>query len=345
MMKRILFVGPLVYGNTTIQRLRAFQELGHQVVSVDTATPQMRQELFLALRILWRLGIHPDMAGANFQMLNQVNRNTFDLVWIEKGLTISAKTLVRMKKIQPSCLSVSINLDDIMNKRIQSRRYLAALPFHDMVITPRECNIQDFKALGVRNVLRMKFAYDPHTHRPLHLNDREKQKWGCEVGFAAAFGKDRFKRMLSLAQAGQAVVIRGPNWEAYKNKHPFLSVKPGFIAGDDYARAICGSKINLSFLRKINRDLHTQRSVEIPACGAFMLAERTSEHLEMFEEGKEADFFGSDGELIDKVKYYLKNEAERQRIARAGRERCLRSGYSNHERLNEVLLYIEKHFK
>jgi spore maturation protein CgeB len=74
-----------------------------------------------------------------------------------------------------------------------------------------------------------------------------------------------------------------------------------------------------------------------------MLAERTSEHLEMFEEGEEAEFFDSHAELIEKVKFYLKNEPERRRIAQAGRERCLRSGYSNHERLKEIMRNIEEY--
>ena len=42
-----------------------------------------------------------------------------------------------------------------------------------------------------------------------------------------------------------------------------------------------------------------------------MLADRTEDHREFFEEGKEAEYFSSDEEFRDKVKFYLANEAAR----------------------------------
>ena len=77
--------------------------------------------------------------------------------------------------------------------------------------------------------------------------------------------------------------------------------------------------------------------MEIPAGGGFMLAERTDEHLRLFEEGREAAYFSSHNELVDKIRYYLANESERARIARAGYERCIRDGYSFDNRIREIV--------
>ena len=41
----------------------------------------------------------------------------------------------------------------------------------------------------------------------------------------------------------------------------------------------------------------------------MLLADRTDEHQEFFEEVKEAEFFGSAEELLDKVKFYSSNDS------------------------------------
>ena len=110
-----------------------------------------------------------------------------------------------------------------------------------------------------------------------------------------------------------------------------------FLFGEDYSRAICSSKININFLRKINRDEVTSRSVEIPACSGFMLAERTERHSSFFEEGIEAEFFSSNQELLEKVRQYIENESAREKIAMAGYQRCIKSGYSMRAQLGTML--------
>jgi spore maturation protein CgeB len=79
------------------------------------------------------------------------------------------------------------------------------------------------------------------------------------------------------------------------------------------------------------------RSFEIPACGSFMLAERTEEHLAIFREDQEAAFFGSSDELIDKVKYYLTHDEARRRIAQAGHVWVTKNGHTYGDRLRELV--------
>lgn len=114
-------------------------------------------------------------------------------------------------------------------------------------------------------------------------------------------------------------------------------VRGPFLYGEDMNKAIAANKICLGLLHKANRDLQTQRTMEIPAAGGFFLAERTDEHRRLFEEDKEAVYFSSLSELIEKIQYYLAHPAEREAIAKAGYERCLRSGYSYRARAQTMI--------
>jgi hypothetical protein len=146
--------------------------------------------------------------------------------------------------------------------------------------------------------------------------------------------------MDALARDGVPVVFRCSTWSRGLVRPHHLNVVMGYVGGDDYAKFICGCRICLGFLFKGNRDLQTTRSVEIPACGGFLLAERTDEHLALFREGEEAEFFDNYDELLRKVRYYLTHEDERFRIAQNGLRRCRESGYSYDAVLESVVRQI-----
>ena len=142
--------------------------------------------------------------------------------------------------------------------------------------------------------------------------------------------------MLWLTEQGVSMKIWGGGWQrARHHDHPLFKNAP-HLYGDDYAKAIQGAKIQLCLVSAWFHDRTTCRSIEIPACGTFMIAERTAEHQALFKEGVEAEFYSSRDELLEKIRYYLTHDAERQRIAQAGLERC-RAGYSNENRLRELL--------
>ncbi len=76
---------------------------------------------------------------------------------------------------------------------------------------------------------------------------------------------------------------------------------------------------------------------EITACGGFLLAERTAEHLACFREDEEAVFFSDFEECRAKIDRYLNDEPARARIAAAGQRRAWNSGYDNDSVLSGLL--------
>ena len=109
------------------------------------------------------------------------------------------------------------------------------------------------------------------------------------------------------------------------------------VYGEDYARALSGAKVGLGFLRKVCPDQHTTRTFEIPACGSLLLAEPDRRASEILTEGKEAEFFASTEELLDKVKFYCGNESARRRIAQGGHKHCIDGKYAYVHRLKIAL--------
>lgn len=349
--KRILFVGPIWSGSTSLQRMRALEDLGHIVVGLNVEPPEVQKAQRRLLRRikgkLYRLGWDcnspgDDLAGINLKIRDHFKKSTWDILWIEKGLTILRKTLQAVREFQPDCAIVGYSPDDMAARHNQSPQFLGGLDLHDIYITTKSYGVAELKALGCNHVMFCGNAYDPHCHKSVQLTEGERKSLGGPVGFIGDFESERAESMYRLAHAGFQIRIWGQGWERCRLRHQKLIIEYKPLWGDDYARALCAFDINLCFLRKINRDLQTTRSVEIPACGTFMLAERTEEHLDLFTEKKEAEFFSSDEELISKVEFYLNNPEIRKRIAAAGLERCIIDGYSNHERLKKVLAVIHR---
>lgn len=341
----ILFVGPQREGSTTVQRRRALEGLGHRVVPVDTFPERVRKEaasLPYRLRLkafrsgLDRLG-PKDLAGAGEAILRSLEAEPFHVLWIDKGLSIGAEVLARARSRFPSLKIVGFSPDDMANRDNQSPQFLAGLRHYHLFLTTKSYNVAELAAMGCPRVEFVGNSYAPEVHRPLPVTPQFRESHGAPVGFVGQWERDRGEQLARLAEAGIPVKVWGYTWERARRRPEGLLLMNRPVWGDEYARTICATDVNLCFLRKANRDLQTTRSVEIPACGGFLLAERTDEHRALFEEGREAEFFGSVEELIGKARHYLARPEERMRIAEAGRARCLSSGYSYAARLGPVL--------
>jgi hypothetical protein len=340
----VLYVGTTWLGSTTAQRRVALESLGCTVECVDTGWRQKNPPLpKRAVRgVFRRLGYPRELRNENRDILNALGSYPADILWIDKGLTIHPETLRRAKRHLPGIVTVSFSADDMANPQNQSRYYLKCLPHYALVVPPKLQNKSELAALGALRVMQVDTGYDPATHRPIELTDKARAAFGADISFVGGYEQARADSLCRLASRGISVRVWGNRWHLLQNRPENLVIEERPVFGDDYARVLCASKINLAFLRKINRDTQTTRTMEIPACGAFMLAERTDDHLRLFEEGAEAAFFASDEELLQKTEYYLDHDEERRSIARAGLQRCKSSGYSNSEQLAPVLAACEE---
>jgi spore maturation protein CgeB len=143
-----------------------------------------------------------------------------------------------------------------------------------------------------------------------------------------------------LWRGGAPVVISGsePHWRRALAADAFAATfRDGELKAAAYREAIWRSKINLAFVTKANLDDVAHKAFEIAACGGFLLAERTPEHMACFVEDEEAVFFSSAEECSEKIRRYLPDEAARVQIAGAGRLRSQNSGYDNDSMMRAVL--------
>lgn len=339
---QILYTGDLKVGATARSRMEALIRLGHHVHGFDYAKHHPSTRMAIAadrlnrrLRGHWSLRKLSQALGSTIQALPRI-----DLLWVDKGVRIGPQLIQLARECHPQLKVVGYLPDDIRNPRNESLELRAALPEYDLLLTNRTVQVDELIADGARRVLLVGKSFDPYLHRPVELRSEVRAQLGGPVGFVGAYEEERARSIDYLGYHGVPVKVWGDGWSRLR-RSPNVQIAGTSQYGKRYVEIVCSFDIALGFLRKANRDQHTSRSLEIPACGTFLLAERTEVHRSLFREGVEAEYFADDEELLSKVRSYLADPSARRRIATAGRERCLSSGYSTDARLSFVLKSLE----
>jgi hypothetical protein len=189
----------------------------------------------------------------------------------------------------------------------------------------------------------MELAANPVFPDPAPVPEAVRRALGAEVGFIGHWEQATERRLQLLAEAGLVLKIYGPGWEKADLSGALgRAVQGRPVYGQEYMQAILSIDVNIGIVSKWNRNHTASRSFQIPALGAFLLHERNQVIQEHFREGEEAEFFGSDDELLEKCRHYVAHPEERRRIAAAGRARCLASGYFETDRIREALPLLER---
>lgn len=334
---------------------RAFRQLGHETVRFPW------HQYFQSAGLMGRLArpgyrlqnkflMGPIVSRINRDLAARVKESEPDAVFIYRGSHIFRKTLQRIRQMSKRPILVGYNNDDPfspMHPRWYWRHFLAGVPEYDLMLAYRQHNVVEYKAAGARNVKLLRSWYVPERNHPVVLSPEDRHRFECDVVFAGHYEDDgRLQCLEEVVRRGWKLNLFGHDygWHPAIRKSPQL--KPFMplrtVWGEDYNKAICGARVALCFLSKLNRDTYTRRCFEIPASGTLMLAEYSEDLAGLFKAGKEADFFRSPLELAEKLDVYLGDEALRARVADAGRRRVALDGHDIVSRMRSVIESIKE---
>jgi hypothetical protein len=330
----ILYLGPR--SGTCLDRAQALRRIGCTVEHIDP------RELLPATRWVdrwtWHVGGHHFGPWLKHALAQRLRGLRFDLCHVDGGEWVTPAVVALLRAHAPRV--VNYNIDDPTGPRDGPRfaAYRRALPHYDLVAVVREDNLPELRALGARRALRVWRSADEVSHRPRAVSAEQRRRWASEVLFLGTWFPERGPFMVELLRRGVPLTLRGPNW----HKAPdWPQLRPhwagGAIGGDDYALAIQCARVSLGLLSHENRDQHTTRSLEIPALGGLFCAERTPEHLALYDEGSEALFWRDADECAQVCLAVLADEPRRARIAAAGHQRYLRDGHRNEAVMRRLL--------
>jgi len=287
----------------------------------------------------------PDIYSYNKRLLSNIISTPPSIIWVEEPYFLFPETLSAIKR-KTGALLVCAYSDDPRDPAKKSRHFDNSIGIYDFIFTTKDDLQQKYFNEGCKYTGKFWKGYDPRRIYKISLNQEDLNKYQSTVAFIghADFVHGHSMRqvpLLTLASQVTNMKIWGRSWSKVRwPKNLKKVIHPYQLDGLEYTKAISGSSMAIQIPSRLAQDTHSSRSVEIPACGTLLVAERTVDHQILFEEGKEAVFFGSISELVDKVNYYLNHENIRIKIAQAGYKRCVNSGYSNPEQMKKMIKVI-----
>jgi len=330
----ILYLG--ANEGTALDRANALQRLGHRVTHVDLR--ELLPRTPWVYRVTWHVGGHLLAPWILRALPRVLGEQQFDLCHVDCGEWVTPRVIELLRRHARRV--VNYNIDDPMSTRDYARfkAYRRSIPHYDLCVVVRSENVPEAERLGARDVLRVFRSADEVSHAPRAVLPADRERWQSEVLFLGTWFPERGPFLLELVRRGVPLTIRGANWSKAP-EWPALRAhwKGGPLHGDEYALALQCARVSLGLLSKGNRDLHTTRSLEIPALGGLLCAERTPEHLALYAEDEEALFWGDAAECAHVCLATLADETRRLGIAAAGHARSVANAHRNENVMRTIL--------
>lgn len=238
------------------------------------------------------------------------------------------ETLFKIREVCPRSKIISSNYDDDSQFYNFFRFYA---PFFDYNIIGEKDFIPIYKKDGMNNVF-CSMGVSSETFKPLQL---EKI---YDVVFVGTPKGNRYEFVKYLHQNKINIRVFGHGWEAYPDlKEIYL----GPLESEDFVKVLNQTKIALCFTRNYwNQPHFIPKVFEIGSTKTFGLIEYFEGYYDVFDK-EEIVMFRTKEEMLEKVKYYLKNQKEREKVSEKAYRKIV-SKYSSEVEFNYIFKEIFK---
>jgi len=229
-------------------------------------------------------------------------------------------------------------------------------PHYDWCLVPEKFRLKDYAAMDAQPIYCQEAA-NPNVYKPYDVSLE------FDVTFLGQKYGDRPTYIHRLIEEGVDVRVWGPNWRDPPRRslqwlrvlrrakrtllgQPWTDIPLDRcgppLSDEEYVKMYSRSKISLGFSRVAGDHAGGEpikqvrlRDFEAPMSGAFYMVEYFDELTDFFEPGKEIVCFTDPEDLVEKVRYYLAHDDERERIRHVGLLRA-RSEHTWHKRFEMV---------
>jgi spore maturation protein CgeB len=205
----------------------------------------------------------------------------------------------------------------------------------DVFLTMSEGLVGEFQQYN-SNVFWLTQAFEPSFFEIKEITEEDEKIFSAEVTFVGNLGSKsqylmRRETLERVIQDGFKLKWWGPRLPRKFSTIPLIIGKLGnsyggkFVWGEEYAKAARLSKVFLAFDSQPHiRKSMSARMYTAVGCGAFYMCQHIDGIEDILEPDKEIVTFKSEQEMIDMIRYYIKNNELRIKIAEAGRKRVLK---------------------
>lgn len=294
-----------------------------------------------ARKVFWEYSIQekPDVCFAGF--------NEYDL----------GKKLFCKIKNETFIALVYIGDDDTWRWERVSRHFAKCFTW---IVTYDSRAVKKYKSIGCTNIIHHQPGVDLHTYRKIEGVEKD-----IDVSFIGLWSNPRDRLITYLKKYGIVVFVRGLGWRegtlpqdelvSVINRSKIvlsLNTTAFYVGWRPFARFFFrranfgeeGLPIKLDILNFFDnvrmwwakRNLQVKsRHFEVPACGTLEMTQDADDMKDYYKLGEEIVVYKDEQDLVDKIRYYLAHDDEREAIARRGYERTIKD-HSTERRFEDI---------